>query len=64
MEAMYGKAPLFAVRLTHLGDGSSILAVTWLHQLADGVWFLHLDALMYATVDASLAISTTVSLGR
>lgn len=35
-EALKGQGPLFTVRVTTLGDGHSILAVTWIHGLADG----------------------------
>lgn len=36
LEALYGKSPLFAVRMTHLGDGTSLVAITWVHDVADG----------------------------
>ncbi|KAK9795574.1 hypothetical protein WJX73_004837 [Symbiochloris irregularis] len=35
-EALKGAAPLFAVRVTLLGDGCSILAITSMHGLTDG----------------------------
>lgn len=37
VDALHGKGPLFAMRLTHLGDGNSIVALTWLHLVSDGM---------------------------
>lgn len=31
-----GHSPLFKLRLTHLGDGSSLLTASWSHVLTDG----------------------------
>lgn len=35
-EGCSGSSPLFKMRLTHLGDGSSVLAASWSHALTDG----------------------------
>ncbi|KAK9810695.1 hypothetical protein WJX73_000261 [Symbiochloris irregularis] len=35
-EAARGNSPLFKLRVTALGDGSSLVAASWLHILADG----------------------------
>lgn len=35
-EGCSGTSPLFKLRLTHLGDGSSLLTASWSHVLTDG----------------------------
>lgn len=35
-EGCSGASPLFKLRLTHLGDGSSLLTASWSHALTDG----------------------------
>ena len=41
-QALLGQAPLFALRATALGDGTTLLACTRAHLLMDGVCMLRL----------------------
>lgn len=35
-KALNGQTALFALRVTKLGDGTSVIAASWLHLLGDG----------------------------
>lgn len=50
-KARTGRAPVFTVRVTHLGDGSTVLGVCWHHSLGDMATFMGLARAWSAAVD-------------
>lgn len=73
LEALHGNSPLFALRMTHLGDGNSLVAATWVHYVADGDSLRKLDTLTalhcYSTMQSharqsSMALSLTSTCTR
>jgi hypothetical protein len=69
-KARTGRAPVFTVRVTHLGDGSTVLGVCWHHSLGDMATFMGLARAWSAALDGgrasrllSIAVDTRRRLG-
>lgn len=60
-EGCSGNSPLFKLRLTHLGDGSSLLTASWSHALTDGKLLVFDHCTMQEQVDCQ--VRRTVALG-